>query len=76
MIAGELTSYNYVANLTAELRGGARQQFQNVSGAVTAVPSAASAVATTAALSAVTSRLGQGWLEIQSVAIEALDIFA
>src|ERR1700712_965231 len=60
MIAGELTSYDYVANLTAELRGGTRKQFQNVSGDVTAVASDVSAVAMTAALSAVTSRVGRG----------------
>ncbi len=76
MIVGELTSYSYAANVTAELRDGIRTQFQNVSGDITAVPSAASAVATTAAFSAVTSRLGQGWPEIQSVAIDALDVFA
>ena len=76
MNPGELTRYDYVASLTAELRCGGSRQFQNISGGITAVPSAASAMATAAAFSAVTSRLGGGLLEIRSVAIDALDIFA
>ncbi len=76
MIAGELSSYSYAADVTAELRDGIRKQFQNLSGDITAVPSAASAVATTAAFSVVTTRLAQYGSEIQSVAIDAIDVFA
>ncbi len=76
MIAGDLTNFNYVASLTAEFSGGTRQLFQNVSGGVTAVPSAASATAAAAARAAVASSLGQSLLDIRSVAIDAIDIFA
>ena len=76
MGVGELTGYDYVASLTAQLPGCTWRQFQEVSGSVTSNASSVSAVATAAASALVASRMGSGWQQVTSLSIDSLDIFA
>ena len=76
MGVGELTGYDYVASLTAQLPGSTWRQFQDVSGSVTANAASVSAVATAAASMQVAARMGADWRQVTSLDVDSLDIFA